>query len=707
MAGFVRRLPALLVALAMFLCCTVILMADGGIGLADNGDFRRVLAGNGLEVADKIDANYLYKRYYTMQLSGDTLWEQGVSLVRSYDNDTAYKSPHFLFVKASKVTNFVANVLVGRERDRYDVQHLGVLYALCLALAGYLIMRFLTGKSPWLQAFAALLLLVIFCDTGYIAYFQSFYGEALQYVALMLTVGAGLTLWRKPQSLAAVGLYLFSIYLFAGAKLANVPIAVLFLAVGTMLFFREKRPARRAICGVLAVGCLAGMILMMTDIPDWMSRDTNYQAVFYGVLRGSETPGKDLEELGIDSKYAVMANTNAYLANYPYDIHGEEFSADFHEQISKVRLALFYVKHPARLIEKCDIALKNSGAIRPVYLGNLPDARMTLTDRWSGWSMARQWLYTHDNARSMWVVLLIWGGALAFWAVCVLWRRKKADGGIKGCGCCMAAIGVLALLAGTATSWVLPFMSNGEADLAKHMFLFVHLTDLLMVASLIGVAMHISRANMKYYAMTAIAIVVCIGITSVIGWCNGAEVVSFGEWNGRELKWEQAGYTPDGATLLICTEAVDVRAFDTSNQYGENRWATADLREWLNGEFLDAFSDEERTMMVSAKTKAYLSNPFAYDAEEGTHAVYWSAMPTDQDGQDAYVEQTEDLVSLPTISQYNKGGWSRGGRYWLSDPYGGNDTMVRCAWDGYAVFADGSTEWAVRPMIAVMRGEGK
>ena len=44
-----------------------------------------------------------------------------------------------------------------------------------------------------------------------------------------------------------------------------------------------------------------------------MHYDTTYQSVFFGAVKESETPEKDLKQLGIDEKYLPLVNTHAYM----------------------------------------------------------------------------------------------------------------------------------------------------------------------------------------------------------------------------------------------------------------------------------------------------------------------------------------------------------------------------------------------------------
>ena len=63
------------------------------------------------------------------------------------------------------------------------------------------------------------------------------------------------------------------------------------------------------ICVILAAVCITNLYM---SIPSWMHYDTTYQSVFFGAVKESETPEKDLKQLGIDEKYLPLVNTHVY-----------------------------------------------------------------------------------------------------------------------------------------------------------------------------------------------------------------------------------------------------------------------------------------------------------------------------------------------------------------------------------------------------------
>ena len=66
------------------------------------------------------------------------------------------------------------------------------------------------------------------------------------------------------------------------------------------------------------------------------------------------------------------------------------------------------------------------------------------------------------------------------------------------------------------------------------------------------------------------------------------DIVVFGDYT-----WNVINETDDGYTLL-CEKCITQNAYDTD---GDNLWSKSSLREWLNNDFYNEFSDEEKAMI--------------------------------------------------------------------------------------------------------------
>lgn len=702
----VRRILPFFFAVLTVVICMAVLYAGDNVGLSNNGDFRRVLLANHMQFADDTDNQYLFKDSYTMDISGDTTWQRLGSLFATSQEEVEYTSPHFAFIKVSKLLNYWNNCITGQPAETYSLWYLALLYSLVLGAAAWFLVHDFQKLSSRVAAGA--LFLLIFCDAGYILYFNSFYGEAVQYVTLLLLVGLLLHLLRKPKSYAVLVLFFITLYLFAGSKLANIPYAIL-TALFSLLFFLLEKDVRFR--GILSGGvCItvAALLVLYTSIPAWMDYDTTYQSVFFGVLKSSQTPVQDLEELGLEPELAVLQNTHAYMNDYPLDIHSEEFTQKFYEKTGKVSIALFYLRHPVRLIEKLSAAVQNSASIRPPYLGNSSAVRMGQTARYSLWSdirLSTRLLYTPLFVLPFLLLLSI--GTLAVLVIQIYKRRTCSRRAMA------ASALFLLLLGGIWIALAVPIVGNGEADLSKHMFLFIHLLDILVAALLAAFLLHlrqIAAAAARHIPPLTIGCVLVIamaaGLKIYTNHASALQTFTLGTYEGSPIVWEILDQKPDGSVQAVSKQVLTIRPFDTTGQHGSNLWSESSLRQWLNGAFLENFTAEEQSRLQTAENRIVLSLPYADRSEGGDHAHFWTGVPDTAAflRESAYYQTVTDKVSLLTLDDYQRGGFHRaaGKPYWLADSYTGNGEMVRYADKyGFAIYCDANQPLGVRPVITV------
>lgn len=648
---------ALLVAILSF----TVLFAGDNVGLSDNGDFRRVLLGNNLKYADETDHYYLFKEDYKMTVEGNTFFEKVKSVCETDKENEIYSSPHFVVIKLSKVLNLAANTVFHRDETLYDIFYLAAIYIFLLTLAAWGIFTFFADfKRP--QRIAVLVLfLLIFCDSGYLLYFNSFYGEPLQYVSLMMLISAGLMIYKRPSVPKAIYFYA-ALYMFAGSKLVNIPFSIIVsLLAAVITILRKDRLFKGAVIISAAISA-AMMINLYVSIPDWMHNDTTYQSVFYGLMKESETPEKDLEELGVSPEYAVLMNTHAYMdgSDYPLDITSEEFKEGFYDKVSKLDILFFYMRHPSRLFCGLNTAIENSAYIRPPGLGNSKTEIMGTTERWSVWSnlrIAMKFLYQPVAIYIIFAALTVY---IMLVDIFLIRRRRKEEPNRLYMLC-----GANVLILGLWINMVLPIIGNGEADLAKHMFLFTTCNDILFAVLLIGM-----------FNMTKSKIIVCsVAVTAGVMMFYVSppkQVVSFGTYNGNPVKWEVVSQEGD-SVVLVTKKCINEMSFDDNS----NNWEKSDLRKWLNSEFLKEFTNEEKSRIESTANEVLLSYDDRNLAVAGDHAHYWNfTKRTVNDlSETAYRCYVEDKVFIPTLNMLSE--TDSGGSYWVLCPYGSNSYMER------------------------------
>ena len=670
------RQGAFLWAVVTAVLCLLILYGGKDVGLSDNGDYKRMMDTEGISYLQKNDNRYFFRRYYTMNITGDRKIEQIQSVLNTWDKGF-YLSVQNYFVKVSKLINYIYNLCTGQDVYMYDIFWLAVLYMLLYAVAVYWILS--AVQVRWMRNTAAAVVLLIFCDAGYILYFNSFYGEALQFISIFLILGSGLR-WREEFRNAFWSVSLFSsILLFAEAKPVNVLFAALVgLGVGILNALADhKNKLIYLLMGVLILFCG----ISYQHIPAWMNRDTLYQSVFFGILKGTDNPQTDLQELGLDSAYGVLAGTNAYLTEYPIDVHGSDFDAGFYQKISRGRILRYYARHPVRLIEKLNIALANSASIRPAYLANSAEQYGEQTQRWGIWSKIRarlQILY------KLWLVLpglLILTGYIVY---ILIWRKRGRN---------MGSLSLFVLDAGIWMNLLLPILCNGEADLAKHMFLYCQLIDILMFS---GVIYSVYRLNPRLWMFcTAFIFAICVPQP------NFEKRVELGMINGEPIQWDVIAVYADGTADLITHDVIARAAFDSD--WGRNLWHVSSIRKWLNIDFMQCFSEAEMSCIIPVKHRVLLPEAQKNLAQGGSHPHYW-AFPPDACGdlyETAWYHTMQDKVALPSVSQmknihiYNQS-------FWLTTPYCGETRMVRRVdRHGFVLHRNADKQDGVRPVIRV------
>ena len=680
-----NRIFPLLGAIIVFVLCFVMLYAGENVGLSDNGDFRRVLMVNNLEYRNDTDAAYLFKEDYRMLTEGDTFSEKLQSLWDTSNEKEIYSSPQFLLIKISKTFNYFSNIISGRSETAYSIAWLAFLYILMLSVAAWGIFTFFADHSKKTQIAVFAIFILMFCDAGYILYFNSFYGEPLQYVALMLLIASGLLIYRRP-SIPKVICFFVALYFFAGSKLANIPYSVMVCVLSlTLLVLRKDKLFKIGVIAAFLVAVCA-IVHLYSSIPDWMQKDTTYQSVFYGIAKESGRAEKDLKFLGVDEKYAVLANTTAYMDEdeYPIDITTKEFERDFYDRVSKTKIVIFYILHPARLFKNMSAAISNSAYIRPPNSGNSLTVPMEMTNRWSLWSRLRTAVKFPFSP----VIVFIVFGLITIYTIIIdifYYRRRRDEP--KQNIYMMGSVNVLVL--GLWINLIIPVIGNGDADIAKHMFLFTTCIDILIAVCILTILN--AKIRNLLISLAAIAIMV-VGCNYTIP----KSVVTFGEYDGKPIEWEIYERLNDGTEVLVTKKAVERMPFDGS----DNSWTESDLRMWLNTEFLSEFTEEEISMLRPTTNAVILPYERKDEAVAGDHTHYWNFTRKSAGdlAKTAYHYYVEDYVYIPTVEMLqNLNGYQS---YWALCPYGNNTTMERFVnSDGFVLHTSVSNTKGVRAVI--------
>lgn len=451
-----------------------LLMIPPVLGLADSGDFARVMGGAGIA---PLDPNESYEdRYFgfSHQYYGYGGYMLG-----------GYFSTHVLLVTIAAWIGRIVSL------DHFDMRVLGCCYAALYIWAMALLIR----SSPKadnrkatlaVSAVLAACLVLIFGDIGYIVYFQSFFGEPYALIATLLTVGAVLALLAsdKPSG-AMLAIFIGAALALATSKIQNAPLGFAFaLLAWRMLKLRDDRTWRKQVWtgAIVLVVCSA---LMIVVAPDRLKHTNLYQSIFFGVLKNSPDVASDMKELGIPDKYAGLAGTNYFQKDTVIPQSDPVLHREVLERLSHKDIALYYARHPSRFIQKLEVAAYNGVYIRPLYLGNYDQSaekpRGAVSHAFSAWS---EWkVKTMPHTLGIFLVFY----AFYYVALAWIWLRtvsRRLRLGLET----MAIIGI----AGAFAVFV-AIIGDGEADMGKHLFMFNVCFDMMVISIVTGITYGLAK----------------------------------------------------------------------------------------------------------------------------------------------------------------------------------------------------------------------
>ncbi|AEV67761.1 hypothetical protein [Acetivibrio clariflavus] len=435
-----------------------ILMIKPIIGVADNGDFERIMITTGLEYKTS-DYNEKYFNYVNREYLSTSPFVNGIR----------YFSSTLIFVLAAKFINSI----VLFNKGIFDIRFLAVLYCCMLLLFIYLMAKHDKKSVPIVNFIYIILTVLIFTDAGYISYFNSLYGEALAFTSLLLVIAMAVYLSRSqnPRVLALIAFYVAAIFLTC-AKFQYIPIGIV-IAMFSLLFLRLRKDKKwRIAISTCIAAILAISVAAYVSIPDVFRVCNKYQSVFYGVLKDSDTPEADLEKLGLNKEYAMLAGTHYFMGKYPIDIKEQGFREEINSKVSPFKVAMFYLRHPIRYIQKLEITANKAFKLI-LGFGNYEKSHDPTPKKEV--SNFRVWSDFKDNVlpHSLWFLFLFFAAYTAI----LIFQYRKADGASEKL---YFATFLLVMIIGII-QFIIPVICDGEADLSKHLFLFNVCFDIMFI----------------------------------------------------------------------------------------------------------------------------------------------------------------------------------------------------------------------------------
>ena len=190
-----------------------------------------------------------------------------------------------------------------------------------------------------------------------------------------------------------------------------------------------------------------------------LNLDTQYNSVFYGILKDSPNPKQDLIDMGLDEDMAADSGKHAYLdkSEYKYPPRSDIMNEKFHSKMSNGKLIKFYITHPLRLVSVMETTAQNAFTNK-INLGTFEKkygyAPNTSSYRFDLWENIREHL-----PKTLFFIIPSYA---IFLLIAIVMLKKKNK---------YAVPFIFVILMGLI-QFPMPYIGNGAADISKQLFLF-------------------------------------------------------------------------------------------------------------------------------------------------------------------------------------------------------------------------------------------
>lgn len=470
---FILKKISVLVIIIAVIIISFVLFKSPMPGVADQGDFQRVMDVTGLDEVERNSDNF------------NSHWFKYVT--------TKYKMVSLDFrrlVGIIPTTSIIYPIALARGGMRllgieyFSTKFLAFIYAVIYILSLFMLVRFVEVKRLLTFIFFSILSLFILMDGNYLIWFNSLYGEPMMISGLLFFIGSALYILKNKNDLhyKQIILIFVSAILFLGAKMqCFVGMPFILLLIIRIIASKKTSINKGKIRSLLSVAivaliCYVGGIYV--QINSTCGVDTEYNSVFYGILKNSKTPENDLAVLGLSSDMVVEAGKHAYLPKEQYAKYApwsDLTKTEFNEKISNSKLLGFYLSHPGRLREAMEYTASQSFDTRG-YLGKYE--RSSLNDYTYTFNRFTLW---SDFRNSKMPKKL--GFIIAFYTLVTIisireYLNSKSNKSIRMRIELFWLIIIISML-----QFPMPYIGNGQADTGKQLFLFNYTFDIIFLVA--------------------------------------------------------------------------------------------------------------------------------------------------------------------------------------------------------------------------------
>ncbi|GLX70386.1 hypothetical protein [Paenibacillus glycanilyticus] len=452
--------PAALAAIGIAFILLIELFVPPYIGMADNGDFYRILYSNGL---------YFDLPDYDSQRLGYFVRTYGIFQYYNENNAMLWSS-QTVFVRLSL---WISQVLGYNER--FDIRIQASLYSLLYIGAVYLLVKAATWRASRRMGYGiAAAAVFVFGDIAYVMYFNSFYSESIMLITLMYLFSAAMLLYQRQYN-DYVLLFLFgaSALILTTCKQQNAPIGLIIGLVAILFVFLRRERIFRLFASLQAVILILTAIGTYVLIPEEFVNINKYHAMTRGVLMTADNSEEALAFFGIDEQFSVLRGATYYDFLSPIPVDSEEMEKQFLDKYDFVSIARYYLSHPDSAGKIFETAARNAFYNR-TKLGNYEKSAGkpfgTLTHAFAGYSYLKEKLVPKTSG-----FVVIWMVTIAGLYSPSFYRAVKA----RSLRRALRLPVILMMAASGLCAMAVAVIGAGDADLSKHEFLFVVVFDLV------------------------------------------------------------------------------------------------------------------------------------------------------------------------------------------------------------------------------------
>lgn len=456
----------LLAFILVIFICTLTLFVKPIVGMADDGDFFRIIS----------QSNLYYLQGKNAQ-SFEGYFDKNYGIYK-YNNE----NPQIIVSTQTIIVKLAVFIYKVINKDYiFDIRFLAFLYMIVYAIGAYLIVKVLTYdvKTNKFKFLITALFVFIFCDTGYIAYFNSFFGEAANLSFFLLSLGILLYMYKfKKYTILNLIMFFAVSLMFVGSKQQLSPVGILVAIVLFRLFMTNKEKKFRYISLAFIVTIMASSLYFYKSISGDFDYINRYYAMNRGVLLYEWQPDNMLKQFNINPQYSMLEGTVGFNKVPIVDPNGEKLKKEFYSNYSILSIIVFYLKNPRVLGKMINFGIVNGYSIRPKVLGNYEKSAgkpyRKQSNFFSLWSTIKDRFMPHNT----FLTIVAFGIYLYFAIKRYLLAIKNDDEDTQ-----LFEEAFLYVFLVGASQIVISVIGAGDGDLGKHVFMFNVSFDIMFLYS--------------------------------------------------------------------------------------------------------------------------------------------------------------------------------------------------------------------------------